>query len=54
MSRLNLKRKLPLKYLPDFKIILAAVLYYLVARLGYFLAVLSGSCQVLFRHAIGR
>lgn len=38
MSRLNLKRKLPLKYLPDFKIILAAVLYYLAARLGYFLA----------------
>ena len=38
MSRLNLKRKLPLKYLPDFKIILAAVLYYSVARLGYFLA----------------
>lgn len=38
MSRLNLKRKLPLKYLPDFKIILAAALYYLAARLGYFLA----------------
>ncbi len=38
MSALNLKRKLSLKYLPDFKIVLAAVLYYLAARLGYFLA----------------
>jgi len=38
MRALNLKRKLPLKYFPDFKIILAAVLYYLAARLGYFLA----------------
>ena len=30
--------KLPLKYSLDFKIILVAVLYYLAARLGYFLA----------------
>jgi len=30
--------KLPLKYLPDLKIIGVAVLYYLSARLGYFLA----------------
>ncbi len=30
--------KLPLKYSLDFKIILVAILYYLAARLGYFLA----------------
>jgi signal transduction histidine kinase len=33
-----LNLKLPLKYSLDFKIILVAVLYYLAARLGYFLA----------------
>jgi len=33
-----LNLKLPLKYSLDFKIILVAILYYLAARLGYFLA----------------
>ena len=37
-SRLTLNSKLPLKYTLDLKILLAAALYYLAARLGYFLA----------------
>ncbi|MBL7871948.1 MAG: MASE1 domain-containing protein [Cyclobacteriaceae bacterium] len=37
MSQLKLNFKLPLKYIPDLKIGLVAVLYYLAARLGYFL-----------------
>ncbi len=32
-----MNHKLPLKYLPDVKIILAAILFYIAARLGYFL-----------------
>jgi integral membrane sensor domain MASE1 len=38
MSYLILNSKLLLKYIPDFKIILAALLYFFSARLGYFLA----------------
>lgn len=38
MSYLFLNSKLLLKYIPDFKIILAALLYFFSARLGYFLA----------------
>jgi len=37
-SPLNFAVKLPLKYMPDFKIILVAVLYYLSAKLGNYLA----------------
>jgi len=37
-SPLNFSVKLPLKYVPDLKIILVAVLYYLFAKLGNYLA----------------
>jgi signal transduction histidine kinase len=38
VSYLSVKSKLPLKYLPDLQIVGVALLYYLFARLGYFLA----------------
>jgi signal transduction histidine kinase len=37
MSNLNLVYRIPLKYLPDFKIIVAALAFYLSALLGHFL-----------------
>jgi integral membrane sensor domain MASE1 len=38
MSKLTSSIKLLLKYTPDLKIVLAALLYFLAARLGHFLA----------------